>query len=245
MSEARLTPEAARSTLLRRISFDASLESRAFRALADLDLVGCRRALGRLVDSLELNGGGGREVALLLLDILQRINRWIHRAPGDRAACDRYRAMLVEMFARVDDPKQARLDFLGALDALLSFHPGATPQGSMVERAQAFIRENYHRRISLSTVASRLNVSPNYLSRIFKRTTGVNLTTYLHHVRLKHAMTLLGAGERSISEIAYLVGYQNYRDFYRNFVKLKHASPREVQRELNHSGGLDAGPSSG
>jgi AraC-like DNA-binding protein len=32
-------------------------------------------------------------------------------------------------------------------------------------------------------------------------------------------MRLLEFGRYSLSEIAYRVGYQNYRDFYRNFVK--------------------------
>jgi AraC-like DNA-binding protein len=71
----------------------------------------------------------------------------------------------------------------------------------------------------------------------------VNLTSYLHRVRLEHAMLLLASGERSISEIAYLVGYQNYRDFYRNFVKRKSASPRQVQRELGREAPPPLNPS--
>ena len=56
---------------------------------------------------------------------------------------------------------------------------------------------------------------------------------------------LLAAGDRSISEIAYLVGYQNYRDFYRNFVKYKQASPREIQRRLARGLGEKAVPAEG
>ena len=36
----------------------------------------------------------------------------------------------------------------------------------------------------------------------------------------------------SIAEIAYKVGYQNYRDFYRNFVKFEGASPRSTKARL-------------
>ena len=56
-------------------------------------------------------------------------------------------------------------------------------------------------------------------------------------MRLDHARLLLAIGGRSISEIAYLVGYQNYRDFYRNFVKYERASPRQARRKLS---GADA-----
>ena len=57
----------------------------------------------------------------------------------------------------------------------------------------------------------------------------------MHRTRLEHARLLLAAGERSISEVAYLVGYQNYRDFYRNFVKYENVSPRQVQRRRRGS----------
>jgi AraC-like DNA-binding protein len=46
---------------------------------------------------------------------------------------------------------------------------------------------------------------------------------------------LLAGGGRSISEIAYMVGYQNYRDFYRNFVKYERASPRQARRSMSRA----------
>jgi AraC-like DNA-binding protein len=234
----------SRSGLLRRLAYDPTLENRAFLALADLDVAACRRLLGRLAASLDLDGGDRPEVTLLLLDVLQRINRWVHRGRGDRGSYEQRRADLVESFARIRNAREARIVFLGTLDEMLeTFHPGPTPQCSMVERAQAYIRENYQARVSLSKVAEHLNVSANYLSRVFKKNTAVNLTSYLHRVRLEHAMRLLASGERSISEIAYLVGYQNYRDFYRNFVKHKNASPRQVQRELTREAPPPLSPS--
>ena len=45
-------------------------------------------------------------------------------------------------------------------------------------------------------------------------------------------MLLLCHGETRLSEIAYRVGYQNYRDFYRNFVKYESSAPRAVRRRL-------------
>jgi AraC-like DNA-binding protein len=102
----------------------------------------------------------------------------------------------------------------------------------LVERAKSVIDANYHRRISLSLIADRLHVSSNYLSRMFRRELGIPLTNYVHRVRLEHALLLLAEGGPSISEIAYRVGYQNYRDFYRNFVKYEKRSPRQARRRL-------------
>jgi YesN/AraC family two-component response regulator len=82
-------------------------------------------------------------------------------------------------------------------------------------------------------VAQALAVSPNYLSRLIRRETGMTLTAHIQRTRLRRAKQLLAEEGRSISEIAYQVGYQNYRDFYRNFVKYEDTSPRQMRRRLS------------
>lgn len=221
--------------LYRRIGFDAELELRAFRCLGNLDLDGCRSSFGRLIDGLnfEAIGSRHRESCLLVLDVLQEANRRLCRPSSNRRAYRLNRTRLIRQFSALDDPEDARRAFMPALNRLLAtVQPEKPTTHHMVHAAQSFIDESYSRRISLSSVASHLHVSGNYLSRVFKRETGTTLTSYIHGVRLEHALVLLANGGRSISEIAYLVGYQNYRDFYRNFVKYKKASPRQFQRRL-------------
>ena len=103
----------------------------------------------------------------------------------------------------------------------------------LIHRAQRHIDEQYASRIPLASIAKLLNVSPNYLSRLFRQECGMTLTAYVQRVRLEHARRLLVEGRQSISEIAYRVGYQTYRDFYRNFVKYEQASPRQLRRRLS------------
>jgi AraC-like DNA-binding protein len=47
---------------------------------------------------------------------------------------------------------------------------------------------------------------------------------------MREAERLLLAGGRTVSEIAYLVGYQNYRDFHRNFVRFQRISPKKFRQ---------------
>jgi AraC-like DNA-binding protein len=232
MSRARL----ARATpgLFQRTGFDAALEAEALRRLGELDLEGCRSAFVRLIDALDLRATapGDGTVALLLLDVLQEVNRRVHRASPDEDAYHAHRASLIERFAACD-AEDARRIFLPALDHLLTpLGPHRLSSHQLVEAACAHIEEHCSRRVSLSSVASRLHVSPSHLSRVFRRATGTTLTCYVHLVRLERATVLLAADGRSISEVAYLVGYQNYRDFYRNFVKYKKTSPRQFRRRL-------------
>jgi AraC-like DNA-binding protein len=229
-----VSPPPRTPPLFSRLRFDPAVEALALERLARLDVAAAREAFGRLVGQLDLAAPevSAAEVVLLLLDVLQRVNRRIHRAAERDPAGLSHRADLIASFAAVPTAEAARESFLSTLDALLAdLHP-ATGVHPLVERAQGFIDENYHRRLSLSGIAKVLNVSPNYLSRIVRRETGTTVTARIHAVRLEHARLLLARGGRSISEIAYTVGYQNYRDFYRNFVKYERSSPRTARRQM-------------
>lgn len=236
---------AAGPDIYRILLYDLELEEQAMQALSELDLAGCRRALSALVDGLALGRGDGtaRSAVLLMLDLLQRVNRRLHRGPGTEARYRSNRASLVEAFGGCDRPEIARRLFVEWLGRLLAGLGRSTAERCPhVERAKQIIEEGCTRRISLSDVARTLHISPNYLSRLFRRETGTTLTAYVHRVRLDRATLLLAQGAHSISEIAYRVGYQNYRDFYRNFVKYERVAPGEFRRRFADRGPQGADP---
>lgn len=241
MGSLRLVPP-PQPPMLARLRFDPDLEAQALRQLAGLDVDACRASFGKLVDQLDLEASGivPREVVALLLDVLLRVNRRLHRPPEGEGAAQENRAALIARFASLDDAEAARREFLPALTRLLTVLQAPPSMHPVVEKAQGYIEEHYQRRLALSGIARALNVSPNYLSRIFRKETGRTVTGRIHEVRLEHARLLLAAGGRSISEIAYMVGYQNYRDFYRNFVKYERASPRQARRSMGRP--KDAAP---
>ena len=217
---------------LARMRFDAQLEELALERLAALDLRGCRQALRALVERLDMAGPEAqRERArLLLLDLLGRINHALYRIDRHGEAFQASRLALIDRFTMCRDAASVRSVFLAALDELLEESDGRrAPLPPLVRRAQAYVHQHYARRLSLSLVAEHLNVSPGHLARSFREALGLTLTGYVHRVRLEHALVLLARGGRRISEVAYLVGYQTYRDFHRNFVKQQKVAPRTMQ----------------
>ncbi len=221
--------------LYAKIKYVPELEREAFGRLADSDLAGCRRSLGLLVSGLQMPGSpeDGRAVTSLLLDLLLTLNRRAHRYRAGDEAASAMRLRLIHRFAACAGPEEARGLFMDAVGAILSScEPSPGAGNPIVSQAQAYIEANYRRRIYLSSIAGALNVSPNYLSRLFRKEVGVTLTGYIQQRRVAQARRLLAQDDRSISEIAYLVGFQNYRDFYRNFVRYEKAAPREVRRRL-------------
>jgi AraC-like DNA-binding protein len=228
------TREDGRS-FLARIGYDPELELAALARLAELDLSGCRRALGALVAGIDVAAVDGDAPVLiqLLVDVLHRVNRQVHDPAASSAVYLTNRLTIIDRFACCRTVVDVRTVFLPTLNNLLAaLHDRRESRHPLAERACAFIDGNYHRRVSLSEVAESLAVSPSYLSRVFRRETGMTLTAYVQRARIDRSLVLLAQGVKNLSEIAYQVGYQNYRDFYRNFVKHENAPPREVRARL-------------
>ncbi len=218
-----------------RIGYSADIEAQALELLIAGDISGCRAAFDKLLENIDIPSeeGDAAKLVQLLSDVLQRLNGLLHRNPRDEVPYQQNRLFLIDSFSRCNNAVAALELFKPALERLLVSADGERRAANpLVRRACSFIRQSYNRRISLSLVARELAVSPNYLSRIFRREAGMTLTAYIQRIRLRHALQMLGRSGSSISEIAYRVGYQNYRDFYRNFVKYENASPSAVRRRL-------------
>lgn len=95
--------------------------------------------------------------------------------------------------------------------------------------ALKFVNENYAKEITLEDIAGFLEVSPSYLSKIFKKDTGMNLTQYVNSLRIQHAKRLLETTNKRVYEIAQETGFQSTAYFCRIFKKLEHVTCAEYQ----------------
>lgn len=99
-----------------------------------------------------------------------------------------------------------------------------------VRIAVQYLADNYKSQIDLSDVASHVGLSPEYLSRIFKKETGINFVVYLNNIRLKHALDLLENTNLKVYEIAENVGYSNLSYFSTVFKKNFGMNPFEYKK---------------
>lgn len=95
----------------------------------------------------------------------------------------------------------------------------------IVERAKEYIKENFHKEITLEELSKYLNISPQYFSRLFKEQTGYNFIEYLTFMRIEHSKRLMNSTNMSIKEICYSVGYGDPNYFSRLFKKNTGISP--------------------
>lgn len=104
----------------------------------------------------------------------------------------------------------------------------------LVEQAMMYISENYSHNITLDDMAANLRISPFYLSRVFKKTTGKNFTDVLAEKRIEAAKLLLHQ-KKSIKEVTYETGFNSQNYFSKIFKKYVGCSPREYRGDNNPS----------
>ena len=100
------------------------------------------------------------------------------------------------------------------------------------DRLSAYFEEGGAGEKGLPTVnamASQLHLSPKYLSDLLKEETGKTALELIHLFVISEAKNMLVAGGRSVSEIAYRLGFENPPYFSRLFKKEVGMSPKEFE----------------
>jgi AraC-like DNA-binding protein len=106
---------------------------------------------------------------------------------------------------------------------------GARDRRRAIEAA-LWIDSCSHRAIGLDDVARQVGLSPFHFLRLFARTVGVTPHQYLVRARLRHAARLLADEERSITDIAFDVGFNDLSNFVRTFHRAAGTSPLKFRQ---------------
>jgi two-component system response regulator YesN len=102
----------------------------------------------------------------------------------------------------------------------------------LVSRAEAEIEESMAEPLTVSDLAGRLYVSPDYLTRVFRQRRGVAMKEYILKRKMETADILLRTTSLPVSVIAGRCGYDNFSHFSQIYRKYTGMSPTEVRN--NH-----------
>ncbi|MFZ5967689.1 MAG: response regulator transcription factor [Bacillota bacterium] len=105
-----------------------------------------------------------------------------------------------------------------------------------INRIIEYIEKNCKKNITLEEVAEFAAVSMYYLSKLFKKKTGMNFCTYVVNRKMEIAMTLLENTDMPIINIAYELSYNEPNYFSKVFKKTVGITPSEY-RNTNSSRG--------
>ena len=99
----------------------------------------------------------------------------------------------------------------------------------LIEKARLFVDEHFPEQLSYKDVAKEVFISPSYFLYLFKRETGTTFVDYLTAVRVGEAKKLLLSSDRSITEIAFAVGFNSSNYFSVLFRKTVGVTPKDYR----------------
>ena len=105
---------------------------------------------------------------------------------------------------------------------------------NLVRKALIHIDMDLSADLTLSTIATLLDVNPSYLSTVFKKETGQTLTEYVTGKRIDHAIFLLNSTNMQIQTIAQYCGIPDVCYFTKIFKKIIGKSPTEYKNHIMH-----------
>jgi two-component system, response regulator YesN len=105
-------------------------------------------------------------------------------------------------------------------------------EADTIHQIKQYIIEHSSEDISLDTLAKKVDLSPIYISKMFKEKLGINYIDLLTECRIEKAKKLLGNPEKSIKEITFEVGYHDPNYFSKVFKKMCNITPKEYRRTL-------------
>ena len=97
----------------------------------------------------------------------------------------------------------------------------------IIRTAKDYICTHLDQTVKAKDVAAIVGLSESYFTIYFKNHAGINFRDYVLNEKINHAKELILAHKLPVSEVAYAVGYQDYRSFSRAFKNVTECSPSE------------------
>ena len=92
-----------------------------------------------------------------------------------------------------------------------------------------FVEKNYAKECSLRMLAEEISYHEVYLSRYFKKSTGLTFTEYVNRYRVNEGAYILTNSQKKIVDVAYECGFDSLRSFNRSFKAIIGTTPKSFR----------------
>ena len=121
----------------------------------------------------------------------------------------------------------------GYTNKMRQFKLGGVYSKQVVRAIDHMIR-HLHSRATLEETANSLKLSPAYLSRLFKKETGMTFGDYLNKLKIEEASALLLYTEYTDTEISSLLGFSSQSYFIKVFRKYMNTTPKKYKKQYSN-----------
>jgi transcriptional regulator GlxA family with amidase domain len=121
----------------------------------------------------------------------------------------------------------------GSQSPFIMFNGQKEHEDDSVKKAQLFIENNYHEKISVDQLASMTALSRRNFERRFRKATSNSVVEYIQRVKIEAAKISLESSRENVNEVMYKVGYSDTKAFRSIFKKITGLSPLEYKNRYN------------
>lgn len=100
----------------------------------------------------------------------------------------------------------------------------------VVIQVMDWMKANYYTAITVAELAKEVGYNCDYLSFLFKKTTGITIISYLNKIRIENSKSLLLHYNITIKEVAYSCGFVDEKYFMKLFKKLEGMTPSDYKK---------------
>lgn len=132
--------------------------------------------------------------------------------------------------------RQAEIEYCAAV-AKRSVSGSSNP---LIDRCKKLVAEHLHERLSVKELAARLDITSDYLSRLFLQDEGTKLTEYILQRKIDVAKNQLIYTDNSYEAIAHALGFTSQSHFGQVFKKYTGMTPRRYRETYTGSSKLES-----
>lgn len=98
-----------------------------------------------------------------------------------------------------------------------------------------YILKNIHEKITLNTLAEEVDLTPKYLSYLFRKETGQTLSSFIEDIRINRAKNLLVYSQYSYSHISHYLSFYSQSYFISIFKKKVGMTPKKYRERYSQT----------
>ena len=101
-----------------------------------------------------------------------------------------------------------------------------------INRVYQYVKENYDMEITLDEISKVALLTVPAFCRYFKKSTQKTFIQFVNEFRIRQAIRLIAAGNKTITEIASEVGFNNFSHFNKQFKRVAGETPSKYKKSM-------------
>lgn len=106
-------------------------------------------------------------------------------------------------------------------------------ENHLVSQILQLIEDNVYKEISIEHICNEVKYSRSYLSKVFKQFTGYTLLEYVLIRKIKEAKKLIREEQYNITQISYMLAFDNPHYFSRVFKRITNMTPTQYKNSVH------------